>query len=392
MKKLFVKVVVLVLSLSVVVSMFSGCSGGGNANELTIGLSGPLTGGAAMYGIAVENSVNLAVEEINAAGGLKNGVKLKVIMLDDQHNKEQATANYAALLDKGMQVSLGCVTTDPCLEFANYAESDNVFFITASATSDALVNYKNAFQMCFNDSVQGTLAAKYVKEEVLPKGVKIGVLYCTDNSYSKGIYETFAAEFSESEISAMTVLSFTTDTQVDLNSQAQSFAKDGCTFIFMPTYSEAAKNFLTAAKDVLDPKAVVYGCDGFDGIDSLEGFDIASVPQEVSYLSHFNSASTDGLSGEFVKKYTEKYGVDTLSQFGASAYDCVYALVKALNEEIDAGKTVDGTVSASDLCEMLKAKFTNGFTFTGVTGENMTWNANGRVNKNAVKYIVKNAD
>ncbi len=391
MKKCFVKVVVAVLSLAVVLSMFSGCNNK-SSDELVIGLSGPLTGGAAVYGIAVENSVNMAVEEINAAGGLKNGVKLKAIMLDDKHDKEQATSNYAALLDRGMQVSLGCVTTDPCLEFANYAQADNVFFITPSATSDSLAKYDNAFQMCFNDGSQGTVAAKYVKSSVLSQGVKIGVLYCSDNSYSKGIYETFAAEFSASELANMTIQSYTSDNQTDFNSQAQLFAKEGCTFIFMPTYNEAAKNFLTAAKGVIDPKAVVYGCDGFDGIDSLVGFDIASVPQEISYLSHFNSTSTEGLSGEFVKKYTEKYGVDTLSQFGASAYDCVYAIVAALNEEIDAGKTVDGTVPQGELCEMLKARFTSGFKFTGVTGENMTWNKDGRVNKDAVKYIVKNAD
>ncbi len=392
MKKSLVKVLALVLSLTVAVSCFAGCNNSSNGDELIIGLSGPLTGGAAVYGTAVENSVEMAVEEINAAGGLKNGVKLKVIMLDDAHDKEKATANYASLLDMGMQVSLGCVTSDPCLEFANYAKEDNVFFITPSATTDGVTKYDNAFQMCFSDSSQGTAAAKYVKEEILSKGIKVGVLYLSDDPYSKGIYDTFAAEFSASELASMTVQKFTKDTQSDLNPQAQTFANAGCTFIFMPTYSEAAKNFLTAAKGVLDPKAVVYGCDGFDGIDTLEGFDIASVPQEISYLSHFNSASTEGLSGEFVKKYTEKYGKDTLSQFGASAYDCVYALVAALNEEIDAGNVVDGTVSASDLCEMLKKRFTNGFTFTGATGENMTWGTNGRVNKSAVKYIVKAAD
>lgn len=391
MKKVLLKVLVFALAAVLTLSCFASCGKSGG-DELIIGLSGPLTGGAALYGVAVNNSVEMAVEEINAAGGLKNGVKLKAIMLDDAHDKEKAAANYASLVDQGMQVSLGCVTTAPCLEFANYAKEDNVFFITPSATGDDVTKYDNAFQMCFSDSSQGTAAAKYVKEEVLSKGVKVGVLYLADDPYSKGIFDTFSAAFSSSELSQMTIQSFTSDSQSDLSPQAQKFANDGCTFIFMPTYTEAAANFLTAAKNVLDPKAVVYGCDGFDGIDNVEGFDIASVPQEVSYLSHFNSASKEGLSGEFVRKYTEKYGIDTLSQFGAGAYDCVYALVDALNEEIDAGKTIDGNTSASELCELLKAKFSGGFTFTGVTGHDMTWNKDGRVNKDAVKYIVKAAD
>lgn len=391
MKKVFVKAFAFALCLVFAVSCFAGC-GKKSESELIIGASGPLTGAASLYGVAVNNAAQLAVDEINAAGGLKNGVKLKLEMLDDAHDKEKAASNYASLVDKGMQVSLGCVTTDPCLEFASYAKEDNVFFLTPSATGDDVTKYDNAFQMCFSDSSQGTAAAKYVKDEVLSKGIKVGVLYLSDDPYSKGIFDTFKEAFTSDELKGMTVQTFTKDSQSDLSPQAQKFANDGCTFIFMPTYTEAAANFLTAAKDVLDPKAIVYGCDGFDGIDNVEGFDIASVPQEVSYLSHFNSASTEGLSGEFVKKYSEKYGTNTLNQFGASAYDCVYALVKALNEEIDAGKTIDGSTAASELCELLKARFTGGFTYTGVTGENVTWNKDGRVNKSAVKYIVKEAN
>ena len=159
----------------------------------------------------------------------------------------------------------------------------------------------------------------------------------------------------------------------------------------MPIYYTPASLFMTQAKDTMAADAVYYGCDGFDGIESAEGFDINAIPQEVTMLSHFNSKAKDGVAAEFVKKYTEKYGKDTLNQFGASAYDCVYAIFNAMKAAVDAGKEIPVTISASDLCEILKEQFTGDFTYSGVTGENIKWQANGYVDKGAVKYVIKEA-
>ena len=150
---------------------------------------------------------------------------------------------------------------------------------------------------------------------------------------------------------------------------------------------------MTQAKDILSPSAVYYGCDGFDGIDSKEGFDINAIPQKVTMLSHFNSKATEGAAKEFIDKYVAKFGADTLNQFGASAYDCIYALYGAMKKAMDAGKKIDVTISASDLCEILKAEFQGGYTVTNaVTGESISWDATGYVNKTAIQYVIKEAN
>ena len=122
--------------------------------------------------------------------------------------------------------------------------------------------------------------------------------------------------------------------------------------------------------------------------------------QEVSYLSHFNSNATEGAAADLIKKYNENFdsSAEPLNQFGAAAYDCVYAIFEVLKAAKAEGKTVDGSTSASEMCEILKAKFAGGFVFNGVTGKpeangksSITWTADGFVNKEAVKYIVKKA-
>ena len=362
--------------------------GGGNSGytsentEYVIGFSGPLTGGAAVYGVAVNNSAQMAVDEINAAGGL-NGIKFKLVATDDANDAAKVASNYASMYEGGMQLSLGTVTTTPGLEYSKLSQEDNIFFLTPSASGDDIPKYDNGFQMCFADGNQGKVAADYVNGTGL---TKIGIFYKSDDAYSNGIYKQFKENLDASIETVETV--FTGETQ-DFSSQITSL-KD-CTFIFMPIYYQPASVFMTQAKDIIAPDAIYYGCDGFDGLaGQFEDFNV--IPQEVSMLSHFDSNATDGAAAEYIKKYTEAYGADTLNQFGASAYDCVYALYDAMKAAIEAGEEIDVTISASDLCEILKAQFAEGFTYSGVTGENITWEDNGYVLKDAVRYTLKTAN
>ena len=381
MKKFFALFMVVVLGFC---SFFmTGCKK--KSEEIVIGLSGPLTGGAAVYGIAVMNSAQLAVDEINEAGGV-NGYKLRLEALDDKHDASLVSTNYASLLEKGMQVALGCVTTKPCLEFCKLSAEDGVFFLTPSATGDAVVAKDNAYQMCFADTRQGTFSARYVNEN-LSKDTKIGILYRSGDEYSEGIYNKFVEELDSGFTKA--VASFNEDTPADLSAQVE-LLKD-CKFIFMPIYYTPASIFMTQAVGKVASDAIYFGCDGLDGIDtSIKGFDINTIPQEVSYLSHFNSKATDGAAKTFIDKYVAKFGADTLNQFGASAYDCVYALAAALKKiaEKDAS-AVTPDAKPADLCKLLKAEFNGGFKFSGVTGTDVTWTKEGFVDKQAVKYVVK---
>ncbi|MBQ2106694.1 MAG: ABC transporter substrate-binding protein [Lachnospiraceae bacterium] len=391
MKKM--KKLALLLAAALCVTSLSGCGGGSTQNSYTannkeyvLGVSGPLTGGAAMYGQAVANAAQLAVDEINAAGGL-NGIQFKFVATDDMHDATKVSTNYSSLLEGGMQASLGTVTTAPGLEFKNLSAEDNVFFLTPSASGDAIPTNPNGFQMCFADGNQGKVAAEFVNANF--SGQTIGVMYKSDEAYSKGIFDQFKANLDASVTVVET--SFSDANSTDFSTQIDTLKE--CEFIFMPTYYTPASLFMTQAKDTIPANAVYYGCDGFDGIDNIEGFDITAIPQAVTMLSHFNSKATDGPAKAFIDKYVEKYGAGTLNQFGAAAYDSVYAIYGAMEKAIAEGKKIPVTIGASELCEILKAQFNGGYTLANaVTGESISWDSTGYVNKTAIQYVIKEAN
>ena len=399
MKKTLMKVFCMLLCAAMLVPCFVSCGEtnyAANNKTIKIGVSGPLTGPAAVYGIAVRNAAQLAVNEINAAGGL-DGIKFELVATDDKHDKDNIPANYANMYEGGMQISLGTVTTKPGLEFKELSKENNVFVLTPSASGDNIPEYSNAFQMCFADSNQGSASAQFFNDNY--QGKKIGVFYKSDDEYSTGILAKFEEALNSTLKSGLVKASFKGDeNQFD----TQVVTLQECDVIFMPIYYTPASQFMKAAVGKVKNNAVYYGCDGLDGIDAIEGFDIATIPQEVSYLSHFNSNATTGAAADFIAKYNAAYdeAAEPLNQFGAAAYDCVYAIYEALKVAKANGKNFDATTSASDFCDILTEVFTSdSFVFRGVTGKaeadgksNINWTEAGFVNKEAVKYVVKTAD
>ncbi len=382
MKSAFKKALALLCAVCMILTLAACGSYTSKNTEYVIGFSGPLTGPAAVYGEAVKNSAQMAIDEINAAGGL-DGINFKLVAVDDKHDASKVAANFTSLMEGGMQVSLGTVTTAPGLEFSKLSNDDKVFFITPSASGDKIPEFDNGFQMCFADGNQGKVAAEYVNS--LGKD-KIGIFYKSDDPYSKGIYDQFKATISADIETVETV--FTAANETDFSAQITQL-KD-CDFIFMPIYYQPASVFMTQAKGQIKDNATYYGCDGFDGLAGQ--IDLSTIPQEVSMLSHFDSNSDAQATVDFVKKYTEKFGAETLNQFGASAYDCVYAIFNAMKELKEAGKDIPVTISAEELYELMKEHFTGDFSFSGVTGTDITWEDDGYVNKAAVKFILKEAD
>ena len=380
------KFLALMLAVVMVAAMCTACGGKGYTSENTeyvIGCSGPLTGAAAVYGVAVQNSAQMAVDEINAAGGL-NSINFKLVMLDDKHDAANISTNYSSLLEGGMQVSLGTVTTAPGMEFKNLSNDDNVFFLTPSASGDEIPANANGYQMCFADGNQGKVAADFINQNFA--GQTIGVFFKSDDPYSTGILNQFKANLDASV--SLVETSFSAANETDFSVQIDTL-KD-CKFVFMPIYYTPASIFMTQAKDIMAAETVYYGCDGFDGIDSADGFDINSIPQSVTMLSHFNSKAESGAAKDFIDKYVAAYGADTLNQFGASAYDCVYAIYGAMEKAIAEGADIPVDISASDLCEILKEQFNGGYTVTNaVTGDSITWESTGYVNKTAIQYVIK---
>lgn len=349
----------------------------GSEGTLKIGGIGPTTGDAAVYGLAVKNAAQLAVDEINAAGGV-NGMMLELNFQDDESDAEKAVNAYNTLKDWNMQVLVGTVTSTPCIAVAEKSAADNIFQLTPSGSAVECIANDNTFRVCFSDPNQGKASAQYIGENSL--ATKVAVIYDSSSVYSSGIYETFAAEAANQSIEIVAAEAFTADSNKDFTVQLQKAKDSGAELLFLPIYYNEASLILAQAKTI-GFAPTFFGCDGLDGILAVENFD-TSLAEGVMLLTPFAADAEDDLTKNFVSTYDATYG-GIPNQFAADAYDAVYA-IKAAAEK--AGITAD--MSASDICDAFKTAMTE-ITIDGLTGTGMTWTADGEPNKEpkAVKIV-----
>ncbi len=342
-----------------------------------LGGTGPLTGGAAIYGQACANAAQIAVDEINAAGG---NVQFELNYQDDAHDAEKAVNAYNTLKDWGMQVSLGSVTSTPCVATSAETFSDRIFALTPSASSTAVIADKdNQFQMCFTDPNQGSASAQYIADKNL--ATKVAVIWKNDDVYSKGVYDTFMAAAPGLGLEVVSDTTFQDGNDTNFSVQIADAQSNGAELVFLPMYYTPASLIFAQAK-AAGYAPIWFGVDGMDGILTLEGFD-TSLAEGVMLLTPFNADSDDARTQAFVKKYQEKFG-DVPNQFAADAYDCVYAYAQALEAS---GATAD--MSAEQICDLMIQQFTT-MTFDGLTGDGMTWDASGEVTKSPKGMIIEN--
>ena len=342
-----------------------------------IGGTGPLTGDAAIYGMAAKNGAQLAVDEINALGG---DIQFELRYEDDVNDPEKAVNAYNTLKDWGMQLSLGSVTSKPgeATSVENY--EDRIFALTPSASSQATTEGKdNVFQMCFMDPNQGSASALYISEKGL--GSKIAIIWKNDDVYSKGIHDNFVEEAEARGLEIVSDTTFATGNDTDFSVQVADAQSNGADLVFLPIYYTPASLILSQANSVgYDP--AWFGVDGMDGILTMDGFD-ATLAEGVMLLTPFNADAEDEKTQSFVTKYEEQFG-ETPNQFAADAYDCIYAYYQALT---NANATPD--MDAETLCGLMQEQFTS-MTFTGLTGTDMTWDATGAVSKEPRGMVIQN--
>ena len=346
--------------------------------EFLIGGIGPLTGAAAVYGTAVKNGAQLAIDEINAAGGV-NGMKLAMNFQDDEHNAEKAINAYNVLKDAGAKLLMGTVTSAPCIAVAELTAQDNMFQITPSGSAVDCVAEPNAFRICFSDPDQGAASAQYIADHNVAS--KVAVIYDSSDVYSTGIYGTFKTMAAEKNLEIVSEQSFTSSNNTDFSVAIDAIKNSGAELVFLPIYYQQAALILTQAKQA-GFSGKFFGCDGLDGVIKQLGDD-AAVAEGVMLLTPFAADAKDEKTQKFTAAYQATFNGETPIQFAADAYDAIYAIKAALEK----AEITDPSIDVSDLCDKLEAVMTE-ITVDGVTGE-MTWNENGEPTKPAKAMVIK---
>lgn len=379
------KLISMLLVGAMTMSLLAGCAGSESADTadtttegstsaagetFKIGGIGPVTGGNAIYGLAVKNGAELAVKEINEAGGI-NGYQIEYNFQDDECDNEKSINAYNTLKDWGMDMLVGSVTSGCCIAVAAESKNDNLYQITPSGSSVDCVNGNdNVFQVCFTDPNQGIAAAQYIGENNV--ATTVAVIYDSSDVYSSGIYTKFVEEAANQSFEIVSAEAFTADNKTDFSVQLAKAQEAGADLVFLPIYYSEASLILAQANSMgYAPK--FFGCDGLDGILGVENFD-TSLAEGVMLLTPFAADAQDDATQNFVSAYEASYG-DTPNQFAADAYDAVY-VIKAAAEK----SGITPADSTTDICDKMKAAMTE-ITVDGLTGDSMSWAADGTVNK-----------
>jgi len=375
------KLLAAVLVAAMAVAAVAGCGGSTStdSNSFVIGGIGPITGPVSVYGIAVQRGAQIAVDEINAAGGV-NGMTLALNFQDDEHNAEKAVNAYNAIKDAGAKVLMGTVTSTPCEAVVEKTYADGMFQVTPSGSSINAVCHENAFRICFSDANQGTASAQYLSELGY---TKVAVIYDNSDVYSSGIYEKFAAEAPNVGIEVVSAQAFQGADNKDFNTQLIAISQEEPEIIFLPIYYQAAALILQQASQQ-GITAKFFGCDGLDGLVGQLGDD-AAMAEGVMLLTPFVADDPDEKVQAFVAKYQELYK-EVPNQFAADAYDAIYVIAEA----VKAAGITDNTGTISEIGQKLITAILS-LKYDGLTGS-MTWTADGECAKSPKGMEIKNGE
>lgn len=295
-----------------------------NTNEIMIGQFGSMTGSEATFGISTDEGVRLAIDEANAAGGVK-GKQIKLVTMDNQGRAEEAAAVVTRLIDQEKVLAiLGEVASSRSLAAAPIAQSKRIPMITPSSTNPKVTEVgDHVFRVCFIDPFQGTVMAKFATDNLKVK--KVAILRDMKSDYSVGLSEYFTQKFKELGGEIVADLSYQSG-DVDFKAQLTQIKSKNPEALYIPGYYTEVGLIARQARE-LGIKAPLMGGDGWDseklseiGQDAVNG----------GYFSnHYSNESQDPVAVNFMTKFKEKYGKlpDGLS---AQGYDAAKVLIKAM--------------------------------------------------------------
>lgn len=338
--------IVLVLTTLIVPAMAE------SAEPVKIGAIAPTTGSLATYGESVVNGIKLAVDEINAAGGVLGGRMLDVTYMDDKADSTESANAFNKLLSDGNKAIIGSVTSGVTAGLAALADAEGMLLITATATADTITDgYDSVFRACFRDSFQGEVAAKVA----VKLGVsKVAILYASGDTYSAGLYEAFKAAAGELGLEIVDVESSSTTADTDYTTQLTNIVASGAELIFAPYYYDSIGPYIVPQAREAGFTGYFVGADGWDGTQNTMVED-KSLYNNCFYTNHYAPDDPSEIVQNFVADYTAAFGAESLTALAALAYDATYMLKDAIEAA--------GTDDTAAIIEAM-----TGMSFSGVTG------------------------
>ena len=320
------------------------------AETIKIGAIGPLTGSVAIYGISATNGLKLAVDEINANGGIL-GKQIELNLLDEKGDSTEAVNAYNKLVDWGMVALIGDITSKPSVAVAEVAAQDGIPMITPTGTQLNITEAgSNIFRVCFTDPYQGEVLAKYTKDKLGAKTVAI--ISNNSSDYSDGVANAFAKEAEAQGIQVVAREGYS-DGDKDFKAQLTKIAQQNPDVLFVPDYYEQDGLIAIQAREV-GIKSVIVGPDGWDGVVKTVDPSSYAAIEDVFFANHYSTKDSSEKVQNFIKNYKEKYN-DEPSAFSALSYDAAYILKAAIEKA--------GTTDKEAVAKAIKE-----LEFEGITG------------------------
>ena len=343
----------------------SGDSASGG--PILLGTISPNTGNLAAYGTAIMNGVNLAVEEINAAGGVL-GSQIQVINADDQGDPTECMNAFNSLVSQGVGLIIGSVTSSCTSAITDSANEEEVVLTSPSSTADSITTEDDyVFRACYADSFQGAIAAAYAKQAGY---AKVGVVYCAADTYSKGLYDSFSAACEKYGVEVAAVESTASMDVKDYTNQFASLVNASVELVYAPYYYDVIGPYIVPQARAAGYDGIIMGADGYDGVPDyvVEGADLSAF-NGIYWTNHYYPGDTAEKVTSFVSAYEAKFG-STPSAFSATGYDCVYmykAAIEAAGTD-EASAVRDALADTSAVYECVTGTFSLDSSGTPVKG------------------------